>query len=187
MGAHVSSPQSTKTVFRFGMFIRVKPIGLEIIFGPLAKAWPLVWKRAKLAGMTPEVIELKKPALLIHAELPSFLELLKPRAQKHKSRWPKLASLLSGAAVVIIAFTVPLKATQTKATHQPTVKADTCSLARLKQAVSGDTQAPDIEFSKAESFGGVTSGVLTCKGGRYRYTLESKGLERVLKVGKLDS
>lgn len=186
MGAHVSSPQSTKTVFRSGMFIRVKPIGLEIHFGPLAKAWPLVWKRATLAGMTPEVITLKRPTLLIHAELLSFLELMKPRTQKHKSRWPKLAPLLAGAAVVVIAFTVPIKATQTK-THQPAVKADTCSLARLKQVVSGDAQASDIEFSTAENFGGITSGVLTCKGGRYRYTLESKGLERVLKVGKLDS
>ncbi|MEY2694637.1 MAG: hypothetical protein RL142_985 [Actinomycetota bacterium] len=187
MGAHVSSPQYTKTVFRSGMFIRVKPIGLEIHFGPLAKAWPLVWKRATLAGMTPEVLTLKRPTLLIHAELHSFLELLKPRAQKQKSRWPKQVSLLAGVAVIVISFIFPIKATQTKTTHQPTVKADTCALARLKQVVSGDTEAPDIEFNKAESFGGITSGVLTCKGVRYKYTLESKGLERVLKVGKLDS
>ena len=185
MGAHVSSPRTTKTVFRSGMFIRVKPNGLEILFGPLAKAWPLVWKRATLAGMTTEVLQLKKPKLLIHTDLHSFLELMKPRTQKQKSKWPKRVSLLAGVAVVVIAFLVPIKANQTR-TNQPLEKADNCSLVRLKQVVSGDTEAPNIEFSKAECFGGITSGVLTCAGARYKYTLESKGLERVLKVGKLD-
>lgn len=168
------------------MFIRVKPNGLEILFGPLAKAWPLVWKRATLAGMRPEVLQGRKPKLLIRASLDAFLELMKPRTQKRKAAWSKFVPLVAGTAAILMAFTVPLSATKPKA-QPPLKKTDLCSLTRLKQVVEGDAEAPDIEFTKAENFGGITSGVLTCKGVRYSYTLESKGLERVLKVGKLDS
>ena len=186
MGAHVSSRQSIRTIYRSGMFVRASQNHLEVTFGPFAKAWPLVWKRATLAGMRPEVRQGKKPKLLIQTSLQAFLELMKPRTQKRKASWSKTVSLIAGVAVIVIAFSLPMKAPQTR-TQKPTVKADSCSLARLNKVVAGDIEAPDIEFTKAESFGGVTSGVLTCKGARYSYTLESKGLERVLKVGKLDS
>jgi hypothetical protein len=186
MGAHVSTRQISKPVFRSGLVIRATQNGLKISFGPFARPWPLIWKRAALAGMRPEVLQHNKPKLLIQTSVDGFLELLEPRTQKRKTARSKFVPPLAGLAVILIAFTMPLHAAKPKA-PSPQKKSDSCSLTRLKQVLAGDAEVSEIEFTKAENFGGITSGVLTCKGARYSYTLESKGLERVLKVGKLNS
>lgn len=186
MGAHTSSRQFSKTVFRSGMLIRASRNHVEVSFGPFAKPWPLVWKRVALAGLQPTLIEAKKPKLSVEAELESFLELLKPRAARRKVKWSQAVPILAGLTVILAAVALPTGHTK-PALKKLATETNPCSLSRLKQVVTGDIEAPDIEFTKAESFGGITSGVLTCAGARYKYTLESKGLERVLLVGKLDS
>ncbi len=186
MGVHTATRQFTKRVFRYGMTIRATRDSLEIAFGTTAKAWPLIWKRATLAGLKTTILAKKKPKLLIQSELDSFLELIEPRALRLKRKWSKLMPLLAGSSVIVLALAVPLSQPPPRV-QKPDPKAGSCSLTRLKQVVSGDLEAPEIQFSSAQAFGGITSGVMTCKGARYRYTLESKGLERVLKVGKLDS
>jgi hypothetical protein len=139
-----------------------------------------------LAGYEVSVTNLRKPILHVSTDLDTFLALLEPRSSRGKRHNLKFVAVTSGLGLVFAAVLVPLPTPEAKPRLE-LKESNPCSLAEIKKAISGATEDSKIEFLGAETFGGVTSGSLLCEGLKYSYALESKGLERVLKVRRLDS
>lgn len=186
MGVHESSKSRSKLVLIKGLFVRVHPNHLVVSFGPLAKSWPIVWRRLKISGIEVAIPKSRNFSIWVETDLETFRSALKSRKLRSKVNSRLVFAACSGIAVLAAGSLFPMGSeaqplrVKTKATTE-------CSLSQLQRSIVGDQENENVRFLTATEFGGVYSGEIDCKGARYSYTLESKGLERVLKVRKLDT
>jgi hypothetical protein len=183
---HALTKSRSKHIRQRGLLIRCLEGHLEIHFGFTARPWPTIWKRLSLAGLAVSITHLGKPVLRVDSNLDALLAAIEPRSSKRKSRYLNLWAASAGFCMLMTAVFVPIPTHQTKSKPEPKTS-NPCSVVEIQKVISGTTENSQIEFLKSETFGGVTSGALLCEGVKYSYALESRGLERVLKVRKLDS
>lgn len=186
MGVHSKTKIKQRRVWIRGMLVREYPQHLQVSFSPFGSPWPVVLKRLRTAGLTVAAGMERKPVLRVDTDLDKLVEILQPRAKRSAHGMKLALSITAGFTVLLAALNLPIPLEKTETKIKPNV-VDECSLAKLRQVIEGVASPSVVEFQESNSFGGVTLGIVSCKGARYSYTLESKGDERVLKVQKLDT
>lgn len=187
MARHKISEEKLSRV-RIGLYQLLQQNDCIVIrFSRLSKPWPLVWRRLERAGFAPVIRYAKRriEISLAGTSLDAVLPILQARKSVSRFRRPLVLVLPISALAMGLLF-VPLG--QVGVQVKPAVNVESpCSESKLRNSLIGEGEGSDVQIENSIDLGGITTGKLVCRGVQYKYALESKGSERVLKVSKLDS
>ena len=152
-----------------------------IKFGFWHKSWPKLANRLRSRGFSVEVLNHRnRIGLETNASPEMIFALVKPR------RVGKVLPIVSVvAASLALASISPVKPSLVR--PKQTVSNETCTSEWLLAEIAKEQSDPANTFQKRVQIGGVESGLVTCKGSKYSYTLDLGETKRVLRLVKLDA
>jgi hypothetical protein len=187
MGIHVGRCTKNKSIQMHGLKLEELNAFIRVTFGTLAQAWPVLARRLDNQGFL-DGIEISKRKVFLRTQADFSLIRALQSGHGKKSKLPTF--VLATASLMLIGFLslIPLgSGSEGRVVKNKTTPINHCDYKNLSKWLEGVSENPEALAKEATILGGVTVGIIECKGSRYSYTLGSEKPKRVLKLQKLDS
>ena len=171
-----------------GLRLNTNQLNTRIRHGFLSKPWPQLANKLDSLGWLESISITNGEVLIDSVADPNLIsQVIAGHRTKSKIHKPMVLSI--AVVVLIVLSLIPLgKSPKVVPKQVASAKLSPCSDSLIEQWLEGHLiKGSPIKALDTSILGGVTAGIVECKGARYSYTLGSKEPKRVLNLRKLDS